>query len=207
MTFAHLLAIAWSPDPSVFGGSVALLVAYLAWLRGRVGPRALVFVAGVGVLLFALVGPLDRIGELYLFSVHMLQHLLLILVVPPLLLWGLPVDATRRLLDIGLVRRLEGVVGRPLVALPVAIVTLWAWHLPALYDVALRNESVHALEHLMFLVTATMFWWPVLTPLRERRLSPPVAMAYLFAVMASDAGLGVTLSSGCGSVSRTPTRT
>jgi len=194
MTTAHLFAIAWSPDPSVVGGSVALGVAYLAWLRRRLSARAIVFLAGVALMLFTLVGPLDRIGELYLFSVHMIQHLLLILVVPPLLLWGLPPDATRRLLRVGVVHRIERVLGRPTVALPLAIVTLWGWHLPALYDLALRNESVHALEHLLFLATATMFWWPVLRPEKERRLSPPAAMAYLFAGMASDAGLGVALT-------------
>lgn len=194
MTTAHLLAVAWSPDPSVFGGCVALLAAYLAWLRRRLTSRALAFVAGVAVLLFALVSPLDRLGELYLFSIHMVQHLLLILVVPPLLLWGLPPDATRRLLRVPVVHRLEAVLGRPLLALPIAIVTLWAWHLPALYDLALRNEGVHALEHLLFVATATVYWWPVLTPVRERRLSPPAAMVYLFVGMASDAGLGTVLT-------------
>ncbi len=194
MTTAHLFAIAWSPDPSVIGGSVALAVAYLAWVRRNLNARAIVFLAGVAVMLFTLVGPLDRIGELYLFSVHMVQHLLLILVVPPLLLWGLPPEATRRLLRVAAVARVERVLGRPLVALPVAIATLWGWHLPGAYDLALRNESVHALEHLLFLATATMFWWPVLRPDKERRLSPPAAMAYLFAGMASDAGLGVALT-------------
>lgn len=194
MTGAHLFAIAWSPDPSVFGGSLALAVAYLAWLRRGLSTRAIVFLTGVAVMVFALVGPLDRIGELYLFSVHMVQHLILILVVPPLLLWGLPPQPTRGLLRVGAVRRVERVLGRPLVALPVAIVTLWGWHLPALYDLALRNESVHALEHLLFLATATMFWWPVLRPDAEHRLSPPAAMAYLFAGMASDAGLGIALT-------------
>jgi len=193
MTTAHLFALAWSPDPSVFGGSAALAAAYLAWTR-RLGPRAWVFLAGVAALLFALVGPLDRIGELYLFSVHMLQHLVLILVVPPLLLWGLPPEATERLLAVPLVGRLERWFGRPAVALTVAIGALWAWHVPALYDLALRSESVHALEHMIFLVTATMFWWPVLTPVRSRRLSPPAAMAYLFAVMASDSALGAVLT-------------
>lgn len=193
MTTAHLLAIAWSPDPSVFGGSAALAVGYLAWTR-RFGPRAWIFLAGVVALLLALVGPLDRIGELYLFSVHMLQHLVLILIVPPLLLWGLPPAATEHLLAVPWLGRLERVLGRPAVALPVAIVALWAWHVPTLYDMALRSESVHALEHVIFLVTATMFWWPVLTPVRARRLSPPAAMAYLFAVMASDSALGAILT-------------
>lgn len=194
MTTGQLLSVAWSPDPSVLGGGVALVVAYVAWL-GRVNPwRALAFFAGVAVLIGALVSPLDRLGELYLFSVHMLQHMLLILVAPPLLLYGLPPAATRRLLAVPLVDRLERALGRPRVTLPLKVGALWLWHLPFLYDLALRSEGVHALEHLVFVVTATMFWWPVLTPVRERRLAPPTAMMYLFGAMAAIALLGMVIT-------------
>jgi cytochrome c oxidase assembly factor CtaG len=194
MTTARLLSIAWSPDPSVIGGSLALVVGYVVWLRGRLGLRSVLFFAGIAALLGALVTPIDRIGELYLFSVHMLQHMLLLLVVPPLLLWGLPPEATRALLRIRLVRRLERGLGRPAVALPVMVITLLAWHLPSLYGAALVDERVHALEHLLFLVTATMFWWPVLTPLRADRLTPPNAMMYLFGAMASISILGIIIT-------------
>lgn len=194
MTTARLLSIAWSPDPSVIGGSLALVVAYVAWLRGRLGLRSVLFFAGVAALLAALITPIDRIGELYLFSVHMLQHMLLLLVVPPLLLWGLPPEATRALLGVRAFRRLERALGHPAVALPVMVVTLLAWHLPSLYGAALVNERIHALEHLLFLVTATMFWWPVLTPLRADRLAPPNAMMYLFGAMASISILGIILT-------------
>ena len=194
MTTAHLLTIAWSPDPSVVGGSVALVVAYVAWLGGRLRPRSVLFFSGIAVLLIALVSPIDRIGELYLFSVHMLQHMLLLLVVPPLLLWGLPPEAVRGLLRVRSLRRLERALGRPTVALPAMVITLLAWHLPSLYGAALLDEGVHALEHLLFLVTATMFWWPVLTPLSGDRLSPPNAMMYLFGAMASISILGIILT-------------
>jgi cytochrome c oxidase assembly factor CtaG len=194
MTTGRLLAIAWSPDPSVIGGTAALVVAYALWLRTRPGLRSMVFLAGIVVLLGALVSPIDRIGELYLFSVHMVQHMLLLLVVPPLLIWGLPPRATRDLLKSPLVSRVESALGRPAVALPVMVVTLWAWHIPSLYQAALLNDGIHALEHLLFLVTATMFWWPVLTPVKHRRLSPPHAMMYLFGAMASISILGIILT-------------
>jgi len=195
MTTAHLISLAWSPEPTVLGGVAGLVVAYLAWLGRRVSwPRVAAFGAGVTVLTLALVSPIDRLGELYLFSVHMVQHMLLILVAPPLLLIGLPPAATRELLRVPLVSRLERTIGRPLVTLPLKVGALWAWHLPFLYDLALRSESVHALEHLIFIVTATMFWWPVLTPVRERRLAPPAAMAYLFAAMAGIALLGIVIT-------------
>jgi len=194
MTTGQLFSVAWSPDPSVLGGGVALIVAYFAWLRRVAALRALAFLAGVAVLMVALVSPIDRIGELYLFSAHMVQHLLLILVAPPLMLYGLPPAATRRLLRVPGVDRLERLVGRPRVTLPLKIGALWLWHLPFLYDLALRFDGVHALEHLVFIVTATMFWWPVLTPLEERRLAPPTAMIYLFTAMAAIALLGIVIT-------------
>jgi len=194
MTTSRLLTVAWSPDPSVVGGSLALLIAYVVWLRGRLTGRSAVFIAGVLVLVVALVSPIDRLGELYLFSVHMVQHMLLILVIPPMLLWGLPPRATRRLLDNAVVARLERLLGHPALTLPLKILVLWAWHLPVLYDAALQSESVHALEHLLFLVTATMFWWPVLTPVRRLRLSPPNAMMYLFGAMAGISILGMVIT-------------
>lgn len=196
MTTGHLLAIAWSPEPSVIGGIAALVVAYVAWLRNvvRFRLRLLSFLLGAGLLVVTLVSPIDRLGELYLFSVHMVQHMLLILVVPPLLLWGLPVDATRRLLRVPALDRLERVLGRPKVTLPVKILALYVWHIPAFYDLALRSEGVHALEHLVFVVTATMFWWPVLSPVRERRIAPQAAMLYLFGAMAGITLLGMALT-------------
>ncbi|MEJ2665508.1 MAG: cytochrome c oxidase assembly protein [Deinococcales bacterium] len=194
MTTSRLLALMWSPDPSVIGGSVALLAAYAAWLRERLSARALLFAAGLATLVLALISPIDGLGDHYLFSVHMVQHMLLILIAPPLLLWGLPPGATRRLMAVPLLDRLERLLGRPRVALPTKILTLWIWHLPVLYDAALASENIHALEHLSFVVTATMFWWPVLTPLRERRLTPQLSMMYLFGAMAGLSVLGIYIT-------------
>ncbi len=194
MTTAHLLAVAWSHDPSIWGGCIVLLVAYAVWLRRQLTLRAAFWVAGVALLWLALESPIDRLGELYLFSVHMVQHMLLIQIIPPLLLWALPPDATRKLLRIPLVDRMERAIGRPRVTLPLKVLALWAWHLPSLYDLALRNENVHALEHLIFLVTATMFWWSVLTPLKERRLTPPRAMVHVFGAMVGISILGMVIT-------------
>lgn len=194
MTTGHLLAVAWSHDPTVLWGCVGLLAAYAAWLRRQLTWRAAFWVAGVAVLWLALESPIDRLGELYLFSMHMVQHMLLIQVIPLLLLWALPAEATRRLLRIPAIDRLERAIGRPRITLPLKVLALWVWHLPVLYDLALRNEGVHALEHLVFLVTATMFWWSVLTPVKERRLAPQHAMAHVFGAMAGISILGMVIT-------------
>jgi putative membrane protein len=159
----------------------------------RPGQIAL-FTGGVAWLLLALVSPIDVLGDEYLFSAHMLQHLLLVLVVPPMLLLGLPAEVIRRALGIRIVARVESVLGHPAVAWVLAAAVLWVWHLPALYDAALADENVHIVQHLMFLVTATAFWWPILTPLEKRRLGPGAAMAYLLAAGAASSLLGVILT-------------
>jgi putative membrane protein len=193
MTTAQLFLSTWSFHPSVLVGCVALLAFYLL-LEPHPTRRFAWYVLGVALLAFALVSPLDTLGDLYLFSFHMVQHLILIQLVPPLLLLGLTPEMVDRMLAYPRLRRLERVVGRPTVALPLAVVTLWTWHAPALYDLAVADENVHILQHLCFLVTSTIFWWPVLTPLPERRAPLLLCILYLVAASFSSSILGILIT-------------
>lgn len=185
----------WVWEPSVVAGCAALLFAY-AWAQGfRFSWRWTAFAGGVLVLLLALVSPLHPLGERYLFSAHMVQHLLLMLVVPPLLLAGMPAQLLRRALACAWPGRAERVLGSPPVAWGIFALTMWAWHAPALFNATLDNEYLHTVEHVMFLAAGTIFWWPVLDPLPERqRLSAPAAMFYLFLAAASSSVLGIILT-------------
>jgi cytochrome c oxidase assembly factor CtaG len=194
MTTWKLLAITWDWYPSVVIGCAGLLVVYLATLRSRWTSRAWYFIAGVVVLLLALVSPLDGLGDTYLFSAHMAQHMLLLLAVPPLLLLGTP-----RWLEEWIVRqpplgRIEHILSRPLLAWSIGTGMVWAWHAPGLYNAALANENIHTLEHLCFLVTGTIFWWPCLRPVVEARLAPLTTVVYLFAGGAANCILGLVLT-------------
>jgi cytochrome c oxidase assembly factor CtaG len=191
MTLRHFLWITWGWDPSVVLGCAALLGAYLAAVRFRLSRGAGSFGAGILVLLLALVGPIDTLSDTYLFSVHMLQHVLLVLAVPPLLLLGLPPALARKALAQPALRGIEGVLGRPALAWLLGMGTLWAWHLPTLYTAALESKNIHIAEHLCFLTTATIFWWPVLTPLPERRLAPLGAVLYLLPASMASSLLGI----------------
>jgi putative membrane protein len=189
MSTEHLLAVAWEIDPSIVTGGAALLVAYLVAVRFRRAVTTAYFTAGVLTMVLDLIGPLDVLGDSYLFSAHMLEHLLLILAVPPLLILGLPARTVSAVLRWRPARRIEGVLRRPVVAWTVGIGTLWVWHLPLLYNATLASERIHIAEHLSFLVTATVFWWPVLAPLRHHRLGISAALAYLIS-----AAIGVLLT-------------
>jgi cytochrome c oxidase assembly factor CtaG len=194
VTTAHLLAIAWDPEPSVFAGCALLMLGYLAVVRFRMDSKTALFASGVTLLLLTLVGPLDFLGDDYMFSAHMFEHLLLILAVPPLLLLGLPADPVRLFLRVRIVARSERALRRPLVAWLLAVGTMWAWHAPVLYNAALANENVHIVEHLSMLVTATIYWWPVFGPLPELRLPPLSAVFYIFLAASANMLLGVLLT-------------
>lgn len=178
--------------------------------RARVGPRPwrpALMAGAVAVLAVALVSPLDALAHAR-FDAHMLQHVLLTMVAAPALLladpfpallWAMPA-AARRALGRHLVR------GTPLrtfwsmlVALPLAwclhAITIWLWHVPVLYEAALGHPALHALQHLMFIATAVLFWWPVVGP--APRLGPPAApgrcVAYLVLAAFQSAALGLAL--------------
>lgn len=186
--------LSWSVDPTVLAGTAALAAAY-AWLfRNRASaieawsPRSRVFfAAGLAVLLLALESPIDVGGDRYLFSLHMLQHLLLSMVVPPLLLLGLPARwlAWNRF-------RIH-----PVVATLVFNGVLVTWHLPILYEATLTNEGIHVLEHLSFLATGVLFWRPIIAPATSQGLTTIGKIAYLgFAgIPPTILGIGFILSS------------
>jgi putative membrane protein len=156
--------VGWTWDPLPLAAIAAAAGLYALRLRqvgGRVPRRRpLLFGAGLLVLFLAVASPLDSIGEERLFSVHMAQHLLIGDLAPLLVVLGL--DA--RILKPILVPRLR-FVSSPLVALPLWAADLWVWHLPALYDAALRNAGVHALEHGLFFTCGALLWAALLEPL------------------------------------------
>ncbi len=182
---------AWNWAPSILVGLAGFLGVYLAAigpLRTRFAASSPVartqiawFTAGALVVLLALVSPLDEIGDGYLFSAHMIQHLLLTLVAPPLLLLGTPGWLLRPLLRAGSIRRVLRLLTSPLVAFILFNATFLIWHMPTLYEATLHNEAIHITEHLLFMATAMLNWWPVLGPLPQLpRLSPPTQILYLF---------------------------
>ena len=161
----------WTFDPVAF---VALAVAAVAYARrtltlGRRGtPVPPVKLACFGVALVviavALFSPIDTIGEERRFSVHMLQHVLIGDVAALLIAIGLNGPLLRPLLAHAWLRRLR-ILANPLVALPLWALSLYLWHVPAFYGAALAHQSVHAVQHLMFLACGTLLWIALLEPL------------------------------------------
>jgi putative membrane protein len=127
-------------------------------------PRLASFALALVVLFVAVASPLDTIGEHRLFSVHMLQHVLIGDVAPLLVVLGLTGPLLRPALALPVVPRLRW-LAFPLVALPLWAIDLGVWHLPPLYDAALRHPAVHDLEHALFFACGLLLWMALLEPL------------------------------------------
>jgi putative membrane protein len=151
----------WPFDPTVYAGLLALYFGHALLARAAPDARTkhtVFFLFGLFTLWLALETPIDTIGDLYLDSVHMLQHVLLAFVAPPLLLLGLSPDMVRMLLRVPGLRAAT----EPVPAQVVAAVIMVVWHLPPLYDATLANEGVHVFEHLTFIASGVVLYWPVI---------------------------------------------
>lgn len=139
------------------------------------------FAGGLVVMFLSINGPLHDISDFYLFSGHMVQHLVLTIVVPPLLLLGTPGWMLRPALRYPAIAAVARAVTTARAAFVIFNLILAGWHLPPLYNAAMYYHPVHILQHLMFLVGAVLMWWPLLSPLPELpRLSYPGQMLYSF---------------------------
>lgn len=203
---------AWRFDPLVLVPLVALGWAYL-WAVRRVDAghpgnphprhRTWFFLAGLVVLALALVSPVEAY-EGVLFSVHMVQHMLLELLAAPLLLAGGPITLTLRVARPSVRRRLLAVLQSraihvlsfPVIAWALFAAANWGWHFSALYDQALENELLHYVQHATFLGASLLFWWPIIgADPSPWRLPHPVRLFYLFLAMPQNSFLGVAIMS------------
>jgi putative membrane protein len=157
---------AWSAPPAELLLLVLLAGVYAVAARRRppAAWRVACFAAGLAMVALALVSPVDAVGEDGLFAVHMLQHTLLGAVAPPLLLLGLTGPMLRPLVAQRTVRRLAALT-HPAVAFPLWVATLVVWHVPAIYERALADDAVHALEHACVMTAGLLLWAPVIEPL------------------------------------------
>ena len=194
----------WTFAPIVILALVAYLVIYvLRWRTSRRegGPRAapvgrlLCWIAGIVLLAVALISPVDRLGEQFA-SFHMIQHLLLADLVPICLTVALTKHilrpATRRIQRI---ERAAGPLGHPAFGVIAYAAGMWIWHIPALYEAALKNSTVHVLEHLTFAAVGLLYWWHLLSPIRSRlRLGGLGPVLYMASTKIAVGLLGIVLA-------------
>ena len=156
--------------------------------------RLVLFLTGIAFAVIALFSPVDSLGE-DLFLMHMVQHILLLDIVPILCILGL----TRILLRpvarplLGLERKL-GPIASPVFAITLYVGAMWIWHIPALYDLALEHPLVHVLEHTFFTGAGGLYWWHILSPIRNRHLAGMGPVVYMTTTTLLVGALGIALT-------------
>jgi putative membrane protein len=183
--------LSWTIAPSVLIGFGLWTLAYV-YLTGHMRKRRnwgappsrgqqTAFHSATLIAVLALISPIDHIGDEYLFSAHMLQHLLLMFVSAPLWLAGMPSWLMQALV----LERIETPaywLTRPLIAFLIFSAAMSVWHVPFLYNLAFEHEWIHITEHLMYMAAAVIGWWPIAGPDVEfaPRPAPPARMLYIF---------------------------
>jgi putative membrane protein len=211
---AHEVLRWWSWEPLVvallaISGALYAIGIVRLWRGAGAGKginlwQAIAFLAGWLSLVVALVSPVDALGGI-LFSAHMVQHELLMLVAAPLLvighpliamLWALPASwrgPASRWSQTAPVSAAWQAITAPVVTTVTHGLALWVWHLPSLYQATLHNEWIHALQHTSFLLTAALFWWSLMHG-RYGRTGYGVATAYVFLTGIHSGALGALLT-------------
>ncbi|HZS79234.1 MAG TPA: cytochrome c oxidase assembly protein [Ktedonobacteraceae bacterium] len=180
----------WNWEPSIVIGTALIVGLYLYAIgpfRRRHGfeparrGQVFAFLLGLCIMFLALVSPLDELGDSYLFSAHMVQHLCLTIVGPPLLLIGTPEWFVEPVLRNKTVYVIARALTYPAVAFFLYNADFWLWHAPVLYDATLENSGIHILEHLTFIIFGILNWWPIFSPSKTLpRLSIGGQVLYLF---------------------------
>jgi len=184
MTTTQFILSGWTWNPVVLVSGACALVIYLAAFRDR--RRLGWFVATLAVFLLTLLSPVNTLADGYLFSAHMVQHILLLLIVPALLLLSLP-----RTLSLAVGPR---VFAHPVIGWLAGVGAMWFWHAPALCNAAVASRPVHALQTVSLLVLGSLFWRQILAPREEECLSPPRAIFYLFSACIACSVLGIIIT-------------
>jgi len=205
------LASAWDPAPTVVGGAAVVLALFAqAFVRLRRRGRAdhadwsrpPLFLIAVALGTLPLVSPLDEVGDSYLLSGHMLQHVLigdaapalaLVALRGPLLFFLLPCSVLRLLARLRWLRDALGFLLRPAVSFAAWIAVIAAWHVPAAYDYTLGHQTAHDLEHLSFILVGLLVWMQIVDPGRRRRLRLSQRVSYMLALCGAGAVLAGVL--------------
>jgi cytochrome c oxidase assembly factor CtaG len=184
MTTSQFLFSAWSLNPIVFGGCAVIALLYLFFFGWQ---RRLVFLGlGLAVVILALDSPLSALANGYLFSAHMGQHILLLLIAPIWFLLSLP-------RALGLTNK-AGLWSHPAIGWLAGVGSMWVWHAPALCDAAVSSRPIYALQSISLVLLGSLFWWHLLAPREQERLTPLAGICYLFTACTACSLLGIILT-------------
>jgi putative membrane protein len=191
----------WSPVWLVAGSVAMIYGRYAGWTSPL---KTGWLIAGLSVLVFAFVSPLGVLADGFLFSAHMIQHLLLLLVVPLCLVLSLPGSFTWAsdsgvsdsvTVQVGAFRRaMRRLVASPVAGWSLGLGAMWFWHVPAFCSAATEDYTVGVVRNITFLASGALFWWPIYSPAKQARMPASNAVVYLFSACLGCTLLGIYIT-------------
>jgi len=192
-TFAFILNY-WHFSLYIVSGAVLLLLIHLAGNSWKLNTQSLLFFSGLLLFIIATLSPLDFLADSYLFSAHMIKHILLLLVIPPFLLAGMNRDFLERIFTRPVITSVSGMLFHPLVAWACGVGAMWVWHIPDLLAAVKASPLLQFIHLISLLLFGFIFNWPVFTPLQWRKLNPLSAALYLFSACVGCTVLGIFIT-------------
>src|SRR5438270_2035402 len=184
MTTYQFLTTAWRWNSILLIFCALAVAGYFLAFRRRGRPAY--FSAALVVFLVALISPVNALADGYLFSAHMVQHIVLVLIVPAFLLLSLPQSFSLRFP--------LNYLAHPLIGWVAGVGAMWLWHAPTLCNAAATSRMVSAIQTTSLLIMGSIFWWQVIAPRDEQRLSPLAGIVYLFTACTACSVLGIILT-------------
>ncbi len=174
---------------------IALLIIFHIISNGyRLKWKSINFFIGIVLFFFITFSPLDFLGHYYLFSAHMVQHIILLLIIPPLLITGTDKKFLLKLFSRQKTRKFGSVLFYPVVAWLFGVLSMWIWHAPLLFRAMMHSTTVHVVEIISLLIFGIIFAWPIFTPLSLRKLNPLSGSLYLFSACIGCTILGILIT-------------
>jgi len=184
----------WNVTSPVWLVVVPLLLAAIVWRKQLAGANWWWLAFALVVLVLAFASPLGVLAAGYLFSAHMVQHLMLLLIVPLGLTLFLPREAVEKLLARPGLSKLNSALSTPLIGWVAGLGAMWLWHVPSLCSAATQSDALGLVRSSTFLAAGLAFWWPIYSPVARYRLDPLLAVIYLFSACAGCTLLGIYIT-------------
>ena len=194
MTLEILLTDFWHFNVPAAIITAGLIVFHLITNRYRLTKKSINFFSGILLFILLTFSPLDFIGHYYLFSAHMIQHILLLLVIPPLLLTGTDKEFIQRLVNRPGFQKFGRFFFYPITAWMFGVGSMWIWHAPLLFMAMMHSQVVHIVEMISLLSSGTIFAWPVFAPVQFKKLNPLSGSLYLFSACIGCTILGIFIT-------------
>lgn len=193
ITTQDILTQYWEFSPVALIFAALLLVFHLVFNRSAAPGKQVLFLTGILIILLVTISPLAFLGMGYLFSVHMIVHIVLLLIAPPLLLAGLRGELILRLRETAF-RRWGEVLFRTPVAWLLGMAVMYVWHIPSVFAAMVRSPALHGLHVVSSVLIGMIFIWPVYAPVPWRRLEPLQSALYLFIACTGCTILGILIT-------------